>query len=601
MNRRQFGKLSLSALALRALPAHAAVQFGIMAPVLKRGYDNSNSGANLAETIFTQAAVQARGIKRIFSLPMEGDARGCEAQPLIVPSVAMDDGTTRDICIVASMNNTVWCYDANDSDILWVKKLAVPVLGNKSIDAWNINNYWGVISTPVIDQQAGRIYLVAWTDPNEVPQTAYYQMHVLNLKDGSRVCPPVPIEGTSNGQTWNKMMRKQRSSLLMTNVGGKKTVFFGCGTVQETSAGAAGWVVAFDVPSNTVSATLALSSGEGAGIWMGGNSLISDNSGYLYAVTGNGGFDGYADFGESVIKIQYANGKLSVVDHWTGWTDLARDGGATDNAKIAGTNGPTSRVNLPVNMAHMMANSAIGNATSPYAGWSDEDLGSGGMTLIPSGALIVCGKDGVGYVVNSQNMGQTTPAQIASGANYAQLLSPPLWLTYFPGYGTNAQPPSPTALDQLWGGKTRHMHSAPVQWGSTIFVWGENSPLRAWSFNGKALTFLAQGNEIASANVANSPGGMPGGFMCLSANGSTADTGVLWACIPYGNANEQVTNGRLLAYAADGFANGVIRLLWDSQAENIPFIFNKFNPPVASGGKLFVPTYADLVDVYALA
>src|ERR1700742_4617035 len=112
-------KQSPQRLAMQPKLSNTVPQVGIMAPVLKRGYDNGNTGSNLAEKVFTQAAVQTRGIRKYFSLPMEGDARGCEAQPLIVPSVVMDDGTTRDICIVASMNNTVWCYDANDSDILW--------------------------------------------------------------------------------------------------------------------------------------------------------------------------------------------------------------------------------------------------------------------------------------------------------------------------------------------------------------------------------------------------------------------------------------------------------------------------------------------------
>ena len=359
MNRREFGKLSALALAATALPARGATVSGVMQPVLKRGYDNSNSGANLAETILTQANVAAQGIKKIFSLPMEGDARGCEAQPLIVPSVAVDDGTTRDLCIVCSMNGLVYAFDANDSDIIWAKKLSVPVNGSLSIDAWAINDHWSVLSTPVIDAQTNRLYAVAWTDPNGNAATAYYQMHVLNLKDGSRVCPPVPIEGTSNGQTWNSMMRKQRSSLLITNVGGKKTVFFGCGTVSESASGAAGWIVAFDCNSNSISAVLALSSGEGAGIWMGGSSLCGDNDGFLYAVTGNGGFDGVADFGESVIKIQYTGTALKVVDHWTPFTDAARDGGTTDAAKISGTHAPTSKTNLPVNMAHMAAEMCI--------------------------------------------------------------------------------------------------------------------------------------------------------------------------------------------------------------------------------------------------
>jgi hypothetical protein len=59
--------------------------------------------------------------------------------------------------------------------------------------------------------------------------------------------------------------------------------------------------------------------------------------------------------------------------------------------------------------------------------------------------------------------------------------------------------------------------------------------------------------------------------------------------------------GRLVAYDAEHFTNGVIRLIWDSQAEGIPFDFNKFNPPVVSGGKVFLPTYEDYTLVLGLA
>lgn len=603
MNRRTFCTLSASALAATALPARAqAPQSGICTPVLKRSYDNSNTGANLAETTLTQANVLSQGIRQIFTLPMEGDARGCEAAPLIVPSVAVDDGTTRDLCIVCSMNGLVYAFDANDSDIIWCKKLSVPVNGSKSIDAWMVNDHWSVLSTPVIDAQTNRLYAVAWTSATGNAATGYYQMHVLNLKDGSRVCPPVPIEGTSNGQTWNSMMRKQRSSLLMTNVGGKKTVFFGCGTVSESAVGAAGWVVAFDCANNRVLAALALSNGEGAGVWMGGSGLVADASGYLYAVTGNGGFSPPNDFGESVIKIQYTGSALKVVDHWTPFLDAARDGGVVDTAKIAGFSGPSRKENLPVNAGMR----AMAMGANSYAGWSDQDFGSGGLLLTPSGALIACGKDGTGYVVNSQSLGQTTPAQIASGANFAQLLSPPLWLTYFPGYGTSPDPTNPTALDILPGGKTRHMHSCPVTYKNAagqqiVFVWGENSPLRAWSLANGTLTFLAQGNEMASANVTASPGGMPGGFMCISANGSKTGTPLIYASIPYGNANETISPGRFLIYDAEHFVNGAIKPLWDSQQWNIAYSHNKFNVPVVSGGKVFLPTYDDQVLVFGLA
>jgi hypothetical protein len=58
-----------------------------MSPVLTRAYDNARSGATYNETILTAANVRKRGIVRICSIPLLGDARGTEAQPLIEPAI----------------------------------------------------------------------------------------------------------------------------------------------------------------------------------------------------------------------------------------------------------------------------------------------------------------------------------------------------------------------------------------------------------------------------------------------------------------------------------------------------------------------------------
>jgi hypothetical protein len=245
-------------------------------------------------------------------------------------------------------------------------------------------------------------------------------------------------------------------------------------------------------------------------------------------------------------------------------------------------------------------------AANPYANWWDQDLGSGGMLLVPgTNCLLASGKDGVSYCVNAANMGKTQPGDFANpAANYGKLLQPPQWYTYFPGYNYSAAPSNPTALDFTLNGKTRHQHSCSVYYnspvnGPTVFCGGENSPVRAWKATPTGLgAFLAQGNELASPNVAS---GMTGIFMCISANGSTAGTALLWAVMPYGNANTSVTNGRLLVYDPEHFVNGVMQVLWDSQAQDFPFVFSKFMPPVVSGGKLFLSTYDDQIIVMGLA
>ena len=155
-------------------------------------------------------------------------------------------------------------------------------------------------------------------------------MFVLNVGDGTQVVPPVLIEGKSGTQDFNSAMRKQRSSLVETNINGVKTMFGCSGTIYETAAGASGYCFAFDVASNKMTAMLALTAGEGAGVWMAGQGAAADPEGNLYVITGNGDFDGVSQWGESFLKLKYTPpssgvaAKLQVAGHWTPWTDRGR-------------------------------------------------------------------------------------------------------------------------------------------------------------------------------------------------------------------------------------------------------------------------------------
>jgi hypothetical protein len=432
------------------------------------------------------------------------------------------------------------------------------------------------------------------------------------------------------------MLRKQRSSLLMTDIHGVKTIFFASGTVQETQAGAAGWIFAFDVATNKLAAALALSQGHGAGVWMAGQGLAADNDGFLYGVTGNGSFNGTSDFGESVFKIQYqpavgnTAASLRVVSRWAPYSDAARMGlnptltspQLAPSNKLAGVSAPSEEMRMPVNgmRARALEDARIVNTTDENTGkpvqlvypklqaqnpaFADEDLGSAGGTLIEQYMVyLAAGKDGIGYPVNARSMGNTKPADFAHmKANCAKLAAPPVWLTASPG-PVDPCPQNTTTLNFMPWGKTRHQHSTPVQYwsptGLKLFVWGENSQLHEWAMSptGK-LTYVAQGNEIASANMTNSPGGMPGGFCSLSSNGNQPGTALLWCTIPYGDANAAITNGRLFCYDPDHIANGVIPVLWDSERWGITFVFNKFLPPIVDGGQVYVANYNGGVDVY---
>ena len=85
-----------------------------MVPWLTRSADNSRSGWNPHETQLTQASVESKGIVRATIIPVFGDARGMEAQPLILPNVKLPNGSTHDVMVLPSMANVVRGVDAHD-------------------------------------------------------------------------------------------------------------------------------------------------------------------------------------------------------------------------------------------------------------------------------------------------------------------------------------------------------------------------------------------------------------------------------------------------------------------------------------------------------
>ena len=615
---------------------HGVAQNGAteaMVPWLTRSADNARSGWNAQETQLTQAAITTKGIARATVIPLVGDARGMEAQPLILPQVATVNGT-RDVMVLPSMANVVRAVDAHDGTAIWQVTLGTPVTSSGQIDSKNINQHWGCISTGVIDADTQRLYQVCWVsqDQSGNPQTARYFLFVLNMKDGSQVVAPVMIQGQSGGQDFNAEMRKQRSSLAETNVNGVKTIFGCAGTVFETAAGSAGFCFAFDASSNQQTALLALTAGEGAGVWMAGQGVAADAQGDLYLITGNGDFDGKTQWGESFLKLRYtppAGGNaaaLRVIDHWTPWTDFTRTGQKPAPAmKMAGVSAPSEAMKRPVGggMNMSMKNARLvpmmnerGVPTllvypqMATGNWSDEDWGSSGPACIFSiGVCIAAGKDGIAYPIKTAKLGGTTMADIANPkANCAKLGAAPVWLTMSPG-PVDPCPADPRTLNFFPGGDTAHLHMTPVQFHDpvlnswTIFAWGENAQLHKWavSATGK-MTYVAQSHEYASVDVrGEAPGGMPGGFCSGSSNGADPNSAILVCTIPYGDANARVVNGRLLVYDAVHLAaDGSLRVLWDSQQWGVQFLFNKFDPPVIDGGQIYVPNYNGGVDVYRL-
>jgi hypothetical protein len=580
--------------------------------VLTRSYDNGRTGANLNETILTPNLIASKGLKLVRSFNLVGDDPSIEAQPLYVPNLTMPDGQKHNVLFVASMGNFIWAFDVDGNGSWKSPQLGAPYNPPPSppptqygrmpsvVDSWGINVLWGILSTPVIDIDANRMYFVNWrVQPGGKPALFAGQIDISTMQP---VGSPVMLQAQAKDQQGNPLLgpdghpvalqpdQKQRAALLLVPLRGANKTLFIATTGGENPGSPHGWMLALDVASfSQTGAWVSTPSSFGGGIWHASQGPSADAQGNVYAITANGGyrqghkddiqdFNGTTDFAEAIIRLKYqktgpGQGTLTLDDWFIPFRDSDR------------------------------------KVESNY-NYRDQDLGSAAPVLPADNNLILGGgKDGLLYVLDRNNLGKTV-------ADMSVLKSPPIYVT-FNGVGLPTTVPN---IDFQLGGpgnpsKTHHLHGSPVYWngsnGPMIFTWGENESLRAWKLdpNSGTVTFVGRGAEVASAALAAAPtgvGGMPGGMLALSSNGTTANTGIVWALAPVdGDANHDVVAGIARAYDATNLDatpldpwTPRLKLLWDSQRAGVTFHHSKFCTPVVADGRLFVPTYDGRVDMY---
>jgi len=582
--------------------------------VLTRSYDNFRSGANLHEQSLTPTAISAHGLRKAFSLRMNGDDPRVEAQPLYVPDLDFGHRQHHDVVYLFSMGNKVYAFDANTGHLMWQVSLGKPFIPDPRdpVDIHHINRSFGILATPVIDRETETIYAVNWiVDEHGDRQLKLNALQVRDGKPAPGKQNPLPVVGSSTNAAGQQIrldqVQKQRAALLLVPLGptvspSAHKMLYVATTGDDSppwkpdaTLGHHGWVVAFDVTEwKQVGAWVATPSSFGGGIWQSSQGPAADEEGNVYAMTSNGGylvnsqngsiqdFVGKTDYAESFIRLSFAGGSLKLADWFVPFQDSMR------------------REWTPQEVA-------------PFPkGWNyrDQDLGSGGPLLPPGTDLLIgADKDGVVYVLDRHNLGKAV-------GDFSKLKVPPAFFTFDPDRSIpayrNASASGDLDFKPSAGVKTHHMHGSPVYWvsdmhGPMLFAWGENAELRAFVLSPSGrIQLLAHGSEIASADLASSPnslGGMPGGMLTLSSNGGK--DGVIWATAPLnGDANLQPVPGIVRAYDAAKFnpagSSGSVplkmRLLWQQAG----FTFSKFCPPVVADGRLLVPTYDGSVDVYEL-
>jgi len=307
---------------------------------------------------------------RVYASPLYVDALKLSAGP--------HAGRTFATIFAATSNGFVYAINASDAGpvpagtILWRTALGEPCrLEPTPLDGV----LTGVLSTPVIDRAAGRIY-VASCDRQQ-----RWQAYALDLSSGA-IAPGWPVrldEDALNAPGKNRNAgsgprpppkkfdyRVQRGALALSPDGATLYVTFG-----ETITG---WLVAVDTVRPGIGsafATVAEPHHSSGGIWGAGGPAL-DAAGDVFVVTGTS-FSGFVDqphdWTQSVLKLSYAAG---------------------EGLTLRGTYTPFNYCET----AKM-----------------DIDLGSGGITLLPEIAntltpqlMTVGGKQGNVYLLDRANM-----------------------------------------------------------------------------------------------------------------------------------------------------------------------------------------------------
>jgi len=557
------------------------------------GVNNTRQGWNKGETTLTTANVPSLKKLREFVVDEKIDV-----SPLVVGNRLY----------IFTMTNTAFIFDVTTGGQLARRQLATPFdpadIANppgKGMDLHNIYRNWGITATPVIDVASNTIYVTTFGKPNPASQNIE-RNNILWILDANSLAdkkPPVLIEGNadnggggiSNG--FAVPYQKMRAGLGLIDAGGHKAVVVSFSINGENPRGPGhGFVTAFDVRGldrengfTPRPAIFSITPGGGAGgVWMSGSGPAIEGDD-LYFTTGNGMDPGAmpGNFAESFVKLHYTPGqagadngkpKLDLADFWGAFSDFSRAD-------------------------------------------EDQDLGAAGVVLVPErGNLIGGGKDGILYNLNRNNLGHNLwdpQFNLPFVATY--LPNPPNGAAGLPTT-TPANPNWPivkldrNAAAQTPTGKTYHIHGTPVYMeranGANIYVWGENERLKAYNldFATKRITaFKAEGTQFASGNMP-APGGMPGGRLVVSSNGTAPGTGIVWATYPVqGNANSAIVHGALVAYDATTVVNGTqLKQLFHSDANPRDNLgnFAKYSTPIVANGKVYVGTFSNKVVQYGL-
>ena len=458
------------------------------------------------------------------------------AQPLYMPAVSIPSQGVHNVVYVATEHNSVYAFDADSA--------------SQTGFLWHVNLGPSMPQSvccaprdllPEIGITSTPVIDLSTNTlyvvaETYVNQAAYFQLHALDITTGADKVPAATIQGS----------------------------------VPGTASDGANGKLAFQPMRHWQRPGLLLMNGT---IYIGFGSH-QDSGPY------HGWVFGYSAIGYGVTPLQQTGILCLAPDQeqnavWQGGVGLAGD--ANGNIYFATGNGPMD-ANKAGGREYGDSVVKVGTANglavldyfSPSTETQDEandwDLGSSGPTLIPgNGTLlaVVGGKTGTVYVVDTNNLGQFN--------------------------STDKIVQEWKMSGGFWGGNR-------IYYNNTLYVFPTGYALQMLSFNGSQFNVkpIFESTVTAPAPLSNGPA------MCISANGLTAGTGIVWASYtPGGLADGSAQPGILRAFDA----SNVSKELWNSNqnsTRDYSGSWAKFSPPVVANGKVYLGTFDNVLNVYGL-
>jgi len=296
-------------------------------------WDNSRLSQNTSETIITPQTLSSGAFRLLATCATDGVT---VAQPLYIPSVTVA-GVVRNVTVGATMQGTLYAWDTDGPGcvLLWSRSLGTPrgtTTGGFCISTMysqhlGTGNSVGIYSTPAY--ASGYVYAVMATS------SPSYTLAKVDIATGV-IASQATISGSVTGTgdptvdtgcsadtvsggvlSFNAAMHMQRSALTIAN--GNVYIQF---SPYNDAHPSHGWIFSYRLTDLTRMAVWCSTPNGGlGGMWNAGG-MAADSTGKLYATTGNGDYDGAANFAMSAVKF---NSDLTIADWFTpsGWSTMS--------------------------------------------------------------------------------------------------------------------------------------------------------------------------------------------------------------------------------------------------------------------------------------